>query len=252
VRARACDAATMTPRRAAAAAAARAAGAAAVRPLLRVVTAPRPPSVLWTPAGGCGRGRGWRRRGRAATAAVSRAALRSAMPQQHEEQWPPIDVLIDEPADVDVAAAAAASFCTGPPEQLFFIHGWPDEPSLWQSQSDYFSSRGYRCLRVTLPHYGGRAAATVSGDSDAPWDSCNWGTLTSRLTDTVRRHCQGRRVVLVIHDWGSVYGFFLQLMAPELVKAVVAMDVGPWRLAGKLQNVPPMLMIGLAYQVRAS
>ena len=72
--------------------------------------------------------------------------------------------------------------------------------------------------------------------------------LCPRLAEAVRENCDGRRVTLVIHDWGSVWGFYLQQFAPHLFKAVVAMDVGPWQLPGTLSNAPKMVAVGLAYQ----
>ena len=129
---------------------------------------------------------------------------------------PPILVKVDEPSSSDRISDEAR-------EQLFFIHGWPDDPSLWDAQAAYFSQRGYRCLRVTMPHYGGRADAAARGDLDAPtgfFPDCDWAALCPRLAESVREHCGGRPVILVIHDWGSVWGFYLQQYAPELVKAV--------------------------------
>ena len=152
---------------------------------------------------------------------------------------PPILVTVDEPASAGEAAPE--------PEQLFFIHGWPDDPSLWQQQVEYFVRKGYRCLRVTMPHYAGREDAAVAGDLESAtgfFPDCDWGAVSLRLAEALREHCQGRRVTLVVHDWGSVWGFSLQMLAPELVKAVVAMDVGPWAMAGTWRNVPKMMGIG--------
>jgi pimeloyl-ACP methyl ester carboxylesterase len=165
---------------------------------------------------------------------------------------PPIHVTIDEPAGPSAAAPEGSDDPEfEPPEQLFFIHGWPDDPSLWDAQVAYFSQRGYRCLRVTMPHYGGRQDAGANGDLAAPtgfFPDCDWGALCPRLAEAVRENCDGRRVTLVIHDWGSVWGFYLQQFAPHLFKAVVAMDVGPWQLPGTLSNAPKMVAVGLAYQ----
>jgi hypothetical protein len=129
---------------------------------------------------------------------------------------PPILVAVDEPSPASDVEH---------PEQLFFIHGWPDDASLWDGQVAHFSRRGYRCLRLTMPHFGGRDDAGTNGDLGGPvgfFPDCDWAALCPRLAGAVREHCGGRPVTLVIHDWGSVWGFYLQQYAPELVKAVRA------------------------------
>ena len=154
---------------------------------------------------------------------------------------PPIEVTVDEPASSSPGDSGAA------PEQLFFIHGWPDSAALWDEQVAFFVPRGYRCLRVTMPHYHGRETADAAGDLLLP-SHVDWGAATQRLAEALREHGGGKPVTLVIHDWGSVWGFYLQLLAPDLVKGIVAMDVGPWALSGRWRNVPAMLAIGLVYQ----
>ena len=154
---------------------------------------------------------------------------------------PPIEVTVDEPASSSPGDSGAA------PEQLFFIHGWPDSAALWDAQVAFFVPRGYRCLRVTMPHYHGRETADVVGDLLLP-SHVDWGATTQRLAEALRQHGGGKPVTLVIHDWGSVWGFYLQLLVPDLVKGIVAMDVGPWALSGRWRNVPAMLAIGLVYQ----
>ena len=142
---------------------------------------------------------------------------------------PTILVAVDEPTNGSARATTSTSGTSDDPavgtlpEQLFFIHGWPDDASLWDAQAAYFSQRGYRCLRVSMPHYGGRDDAAAAGDLAADTGflpDCNWSAMCPRLAEAVRENCSGRPVTLVIHDWGSVWGFYLQQYAPELVKAV--------------------------------
>ena len=45
-----------------------------------------------------------------------------------------------------------------PKDELLFIHGFPDKGELWDKQVEFFSNKGYRCLIVTLPGFGDRAA----------------------------------------------------------------------------------------------
>ncbi|KAA3600010.1 MAG: alpha/beta hydrolase [Candidatus Scalindua sp. AMX11] len=39
------------------------------------------------------------------------------------------------------------------PPALLFIHGFPDDSSLWEKQVEYFK-KNYRCLSVDLPNFG--------------------------------------------------------------------------------------------------
>ena len=38
-------------------------------------------------------------------------------------------------------------------QTLFFIHGWPDDQTLWNSMVDRYTKKGFRCVCVTMPHY---------------------------------------------------------------------------------------------------
>ena len=100
-----------------------------------------------------------------------------------------------------------------------------------------------------MPHFSGRLKAQELGDPERPWAECDWNACTDRLAQALRLHSSGgKQVTLVIHDWGSVWGFYLQSVYPQLVKAIVAMDVGPWAMGPKWRNVPSMLFIGFIYQ----
>jgi pimeloyl-ACP methyl ester carboxylesterase len=132
-------------------------------------------------------------------------------------------------------------------ETLFFIHGWPDNQGMWDDQVAYLVPRGYRCLRVTMPHFSGRERAKELGDDSFGFP--DWDEAANLLAGAIRREAKGP-VTLVIHDWGCVWGFTTQLLHPELVKAIVAMDVGtPTPLfSAQLSNVPKLILIGVVYQ----
>ena len=132
-------------------------------------------------------------------------------------------------------------------EVLFFIHGWPDDLTMWDSQVRHMTHRGYRCLRVTMPHFAGRDRATELGDRvDAAPD---WGAAAHMLAESILKSAGGQQVTLVIHDWGCIWGFLVQLLHPELVKAIVAMDVGtPDMFDARVASVPKMILVGLSYQ----
>ena len=48
---------------------------------------------------------------------------------------------------------------------LLFIHGWPDDASLWRNQVDALAP-GFRCVRVTLPNFGQQAVKAAVPETD--------------------------------------------------------------------------------------
>lgn len=107
----------------------------------------------------------------------------------------------------------------GDPAQpmLFFVHGWPDNATLWRKQMAALSGQFY-CVAVNLPNFAGRK--DQAGGYDFP-------QLVAGLAATIRRHQKNSAAVnLVTHDWGAYLGYLLQRTHPQLVARVVALDVG--------------------------
>jgi pimeloyl-ACP methyl ester carboxylesterase len=100
---------------------------------------------------------------------------------------------------------------------LFFMHGWPDNASLWRKQFAALSGQFY-CVAVSMPNFGDRAEK--AGGHDFP-------RLVEGLAATLRQYQQrGHPVTLVTHDWGAYLGYMLQRRYPELVDRMVALDIG--------------------------
>jgi cis-3-alkyl-4-acyloxetan-2-one decarboxylase len=99
---------------------------------------------------------------------------------------------------------------------VVFIHGWPDDASLWRNQVPALAAE-FRCVLVTLPNYGERPVK--AGGFDFP-------ELVAMLAATIRQVQPEGRVHLVTHDWGSQIGYLLEKTHPELVASMVALDVG--------------------------
>lgn len=101
------------------------------------------------------------------------------------------------------------------PETIVMVHGWPDTYRLWDAQVAALKSR-YRCVRFTLPGFDGkpqRRAFTID-----------------EISDFIRHVCEqaapGRKVILLLHDWGSVFGYQFYMRHPQLVAKVIGVDVG--------------------------
>jgi pimeloyl-ACP methyl ester carboxylesterase len=73
----------------------------------------------------------------------------------------------------------------------------------------------------------------------------DFSTLCDALANAVRRVSPGASVTVVMHDWGSVWGFHLQLTYPELVKNVIDFDVGFMNARG-IRGAPVLLLMGIA------
>lgn len=99
---------------------------------------------------------------------------------------------------------------------LVFIHGWPDDASLWRKQAEALGER-FRCVLVTLPNFG--AESVKPG-------GCDYPELVDRLAATIREVQPAGRVSLVTHDWGAYIGYMLEQKHPEMFLKIVAMDVG--------------------------
>lgn len=99
---------------------------------------------------------------------------------------------------------------------LVFIHGWPDNASLWRHQVEALG-QDFRCVLVTLPNFGEQSVK--AGGFDFP-------DLVSLLVATIRQVQPKGKVGLVTHDWGAYLGYLLEKKHPELIASMAALDIG--------------------------
>ena len=100
---------------------------------------------------------------------------------------------------------------------VVFIHGWPDDDSLWHEQVTALAGIA-RCVVITLPNFG--ASTEKRGGYNFP-------ELVERLRvtiDNVRN--DDETVTLITHDWGAYIGYMFEKAYPERVKKMVALDIG--------------------------
>lgn len=94
-----------------------------------------------------------------------------------------------------------------------------------------------------MPHFAGRKRALALGAAPGGYTFMECAEL---LKVVIEENCE-RPVVLVIHDWGCVWGFLLEMKYPNLVKCIIALDVGhPVSMKPKLQIVVATVA-GLVY-----
>lgn len=99
---------------------------------------------------------------------------------------------------------------------LVFIHGWPDDASLWRKQVAALRD-AFRCVLITLPNFGERAVK--AGGFDFP-------ELVEQVAATIREVQPEGRVGLVAHDWGAYLGYLLEQKHPELFARLAMLDIG--------------------------
>lgn len=128
-----------------------------------------------------------------------------------------------------------ASIGTGP--VILFLHGFPELWYSWRHQLLHLSSHGYRCIAPDLRGYG---------DTDAPESASQYtglhvvgdliGLLESFGID---------RVFLVGHDWGAMIAWYLCLLRPDKVRALVNLNV-PF-MARDPKTINPMEVLRSTY-----
>jgi pimeloyl-ACP methyl ester carboxylesterase len=99
---------------------------------------------------------------------------------------------------------------------LVFIHGWPDDASLWRKQVPVLAP-DYRCVLITLPNFGREHVR--AGGFDFP-------ELVEMIASTIRTVQAEGRVHLVTHDWGAYIGYVLEQTHPEMIESMIALDIG--------------------------
>ena len=98
---------------------------------------------------------------------------------------------------------------------LVMVHGWSDTRVLWDAQVDALAPH-YRCVRFTLPGFdAGQVRRAYSLDEVV--------ACIARVVDAASPHAP---VVLMLHDWGCVFGYEYALRHPQRVARIVAVDVG--------------------------
>lgn len=101
-------------------------------------------------------------------------------------------------------------------ETVVMIHGWPDTWRLWDAQVAALAATR-RCVRFTLPGFD------IAQPSRRGLPLDDLVALFARVVDAVS---PGRPVVLMLHDWGCVFGLQYALRHAARVSRVVAVDVG--------------------------
>ena len=119
-------------------------------------------------------------------------------------------------------------------ETIVMVHGWPDTYRLWDGTVEVLKDR-YRCVRFTLPGF-------VSGK-----DAYTLGELLAFLAEVVERVSPGKKVILLLHDWGCFFGYQFYARNPDKVSRIVGVDIGDPRATAQTMTGREKAIM-LAYQ----
>ncbi|MEZ5504277.1 MAG: alpha/beta hydrolase [Halioglobus sp.] len=97
---------------------------------------------------------------------------------------------------------------------LVMLHGWPDTRELWRQQIDFFSPN-YVCVSFTMPGFskGDRSDYSVSD-------------VVARIGEIVDAVSPDNKVILLVHDWGCVFGYEYAMRYSDRVEKMIGLDVG--------------------------
>lgn len=100
---------------------------------------------------------------------------------------------------------------------VVFIHGWPDNATVWRHQVAALGDK-YRCVLMTLPNFGEEA------EHPGGYNFPTLVELLARTIEDLRR--KDERVILITHDWGAYLGYFYEQLYPNRILKMVALDIG--------------------------
>lgn len=98
---------------------------------------------------------------------------------------------------------------------LVMIHGWPDTYRLWDQQVGLLKEH-YRCVRFNLPGF----------DATAKNYALSLDSVIERIHTVIEQVSPEQPVILMLHDWGCVFGYEFALRYPQRVAKIIGIDVG--------------------------
>ncbi len=126
-----------------------------------------------------------------------------------------------------------------PADTVVMLHGWPDTWRLWDRQVPALAPQR-RCVRFTLPGFdlaGPRGAWTVDA-------------IVSFVDQVIDATSPDAPVVLMLHDWGCIFGYEVAMRRPERVSRIVGVDIGDARSARHMRSLGPLAKAMIAgYQL---
>lgn len=100
-------------------------------------------------------------------------------------------------------------------ETVVMLGGWPDTYRIWDAQVKAMSGT-YRCIRFSLPGFDRGQA--VKGYTHQE--------VSAFIKTVIERLSPNQKVILMLHDWGAVYGYQFYMHNQNMVSRLIGVDVG--------------------------
>ena len=97
---------------------------------------------------------------------------------------------------------------------IVMLHGWPDTHEIWQKQVDFFKEN-YTCVTFTLLGF------TKNDDKKYTLDE-----IIQRIRDIVNTVSPDKKIILMLHDWGCVFGYEYAMRYADKVEKMIGVDIG--------------------------
>ncbi|ETO33105.1 hypothetical protein RFI_04003 [Reticulomyxa filosa] len=112
-----------------------------------------------------------------------------------------------------------------PPKKIVLIHGWPDNASLWKLQIPLLTKK-YDCYRIILPNYD-KDAKNYEGRHSWGYDMADVADGINACVNTRIRSNKDEKVILLIHDWGSLVGYMAYKQDKNnMYERIISVDIG--------------------------
>jgi epoxide hydrolase 4 len=103
-------------------------------------------------------------------------------------------------------------------EVMLFLHGWPDDSSLWRHQYAAAKAAGYRAVVIDWIGHGASERVTEAARYDRSLLSRDLAALIA-LRNYGQVHC-------VAHDYGAVVAWEFCTLYPDLIRSFCALSIG--------------------------
>lgn len=99
-------------------------------------------------------------------------------------------------------------------QTIVMLHGWPDTRELWRRQID-FLKQDFICVSFTMP-----------GSSKDDRSDYSVADVVERVREIVDTVSPDDKVILLVHDWGCVFGYEYAMRHADRVEKMIGLDVG--------------------------
>jgi pimeloyl-ACP methyl ester carboxylesterase len=120
---------------------------------------------------------------------------------------------------LDLNGISLSLYCAGPEQgrPVWLLHGFPECWYSWRQQVDPLVAAGYRVFMPEMRGYG---------RSDAPLEVAAYDVLTLCADICAAMdHFGHTQVAMAGHDWGAMVAWYLALLEPVRIKALITMSV---------------------------